>query len=451
MMAIKKTTLIVTLLLLAAFNLFSQQKITELKIGDKLPDLVINGIINRATDKVSLQDLYKDGLLIIDFWDTSCIPCIYEMKFLDSLKAKNPGKFNVLMVTQQSDAVIHKFLNRTSNNDIGSKNLWLATKDSLLNKMFIHKGIPHNIWIDKDGIVKTITSGAEVTTENVLGFNEKKNLNTFDVKVDNLTFDPLKEFHLGDTSFTYRSIITPYIPGIGGGIASGGIKPKRYFAWNSTMINLFWDAYSEFQGEIRYNLIEVNTSDSLKFFPPVVKRRHLLKGSKYKNITEWEKENTFCYALTLPKGVDNTVWRNYMFNDLNRQFNVEAKAKIKKTTCMIATKTKGKPLDRSTIKANMLPEFNWIAGSKMSIKNAKIKDILMWWFDLNRSHIEPYPYLVDLKKSEDFYFDVVLDFYSPDSEAGLSAKVFYEQLGQYGFRFKKQIRPYPILVLTDKN
>ncbi|WP_214228830.1 TlpA disulfide reductase family protein [Pedobacter sp. B4-66] len=440
-------SLLATVFLLTA-NVFAQQKLKEIKIGDKIPDLLIQGIINQKSNKVQLKELYKDGLLIIDFWGTFCVPCIKEMTFLDSLKAAHPGKFNVLMVTTEDENVIKKFLSKTSNKDIRAANLTLATKDTLLRKLFPHNMIPHNIWIDKDGIVKAITGGAEIKTENILNFNDGKNTAALRTKKDNITFDRMKEFHLGDSIFTYRSIITPRINGIGGFGRALTDKGARYFQLNCTITDFYWNAYSNFIPSMRRNLMEVHTRDSLRLFDP---SDASLKKSTYKNYEEWEDENTYCYSLTLPSRVADPVLRNYMFNDLERQFKIKARTEIKNIPCMVVTKIKSELLKPVVMgpdsKLEIIEEMN---GDKR-IKNARIMDILDWWYRKNESFVLPDPFLCEIKPADDIYFDIDLEFSKENIEEGISPEMLYRQLEKYGFLFKKEIRPYSILVLDDLN
>lgn len=49
------------------------QKSEELKVGQKIPDLIIKETLH-GSQTVNLKNLYKDGLLIIDFWATWCTP-----------------------------------------------------------------------------------------------------------------------------------------------------------------------------------------------------------------------------------------------------------------------------------------------------------------------------------------------------------------------------------------
>jgi thiol-disulfide isomerase/thioredoxin len=456
MMVTKKIIYIGSLLLLMLTSTaLAQHK--ELKVGDNLPDLLIGGVINQKSKQVKLKELYKDGLLLIDFWATWCVPCIQEIKFLDELKAKNPRKFQVLMVTYEDKSLIEKFLSRSINRDVQTSNLVIATGDTLLHGLFQHRAIPHNIWIDSTGKVKAITGPEAVTSKNILNFNEAGVTDGFKTKNDIMTFNPTDEFHLGDFNFNYRSIITPYINGISGGVYGGGTKPMKFFEWNASIFQLYYDAYSLFSKSpsslIRYNLVEVHTQDSLRIFFPAGEMKHLLNGSEYKSIDEWQAKNTFCYALTLPNRVSGAVFREYMFNDLERQFGIKAKIENRQMSCLVVTKGRGKLL-KPVAENSAKPKVTFVEGSRLSIKAARIDEVLSFLFGSAYSLPEMMrdPYIVAVKARNNFYFNAELDFSDePGAEELITPEMIFRKLGKFGFRFKTAIKPYPILVLYDQH
>jgi thiol-disulfide isomerase/thioredoxin len=439
--------------LLIALSTNAQQT-KPLHIGDKLPDLVISGIINQTSDKVHLNELYKDRLLIIDFWATWCTPCLREMAFLDSLKAKNPNAFAVLMVSTEQKDVVERFLKRTR---ISHANLNIAASDTTLASLFPHNKLPHNIWVDQQGIIRAITSILEVNASNILTFKNRRDFTDLKTKKDNQNFSPSKEFHLGDSTFTYRSIISPYLDGIGGGRVGGsanGYAYNRYFQYNGTISSFFWDAYSVYGGDngfFRYDLMEIHTRDSLRLLNPYGEMKHLLTGSSYKDIYEWKEKNLYSYALTLPNRVPDTLFRKYMFDDLERQFKVKATVENRNITCLSVTKTDGAGLTRAAGPSDSPVQIGFIKGPKVSVKNARIGDILRWWWQRNRPEKIPYPYVVDIPPAEDLPYDLILDFSTEvDPQIpGISTEMFQRKLQAYGFRFNKAIRPYPVLILMD--
>jgi len=440
--------LLLTLMIFTSSTNAQQTK--PLQIGDTISNLQIKGLLNHPD--VRLKDLYKNRILIINFWATWCAPCIKEMRLLDSLKQKYPSKFEILLVTRESENTVQKFINKQPPGF--ASHLTIVLADTVLNNLFPKRTIPHNIWIDKNGIIKAITSSDEITAQNILNFNTEMT-SKFRVKKEILNFDATKEFHLADTNFFYRSIITPHIPVGNGGVLGGaaeGLAYQRFFQWNASITSLFHSAYSLYNqspsGVWRKNLIEVHTKDSLRLFYPNQDLKHLPKVSKYKDLDTWKQENTFCYALTLPNRVPDTVFRSYLFTDLERYFGVSAKIEFRNIPCNVVTKTVGAPLKLSVGK-NEIPSIKWVPGNKLEIRNSKIKDITNWIFSVYGAKPLPDPFVISLNPDDDIRFDLELIFSKENYERGIPLQEIYNHLNKYGFQFANLIRPYQILVLYD--
>lgn len=450
-MAIRKIIFPLITLVTFTCTVFSQQKVQELKIGDKLPDMLIDIAVNKEGKSIQLKDLYKEGPLIIDFWATWCVPCIHEMSFLDSLKREHPSKFNVLMVTQEKESTVNRFFKRPVNHKLQSSSLYFTIGDSVLKKLFPHNIVPHNIWINKNGVIKAITSIDEMTSENILAFIESDEIIPVRTKKDNFTFKGTEEFHLGDSIFTYRSIITPYIPGVNGGsrVDHYSGKVSKFFQYNGSILHLYWNAYSKFNTNLRYNLMELHAKDSVQFFYPTDRYKYLFNQSKYMDQEEWREKNSFCYSLTLPNRVDDTVFRNYMFDDLHRQFNyLSAKIENRNIPCIIVTKTKGNMVPKKAIDTSSIPNVRLMA-SKIRIRNAHIKEVLDHIYRFFTEKSLPEPFISQIPLTEDYRFDADLEFSNDAIAKGMTPQLVFAQLEKLGFRFTRKINAYPILVIKD--
>lgn len=58
--------------------------ILPLTIGDKVPDIVLNHVINYKAGDIKLSD-FKGKLVILDFWSSWCGACIALFPHMDSL------------------------------------------------------------------------------------------------------------------------------------------------------------------------------------------------------------------------------------------------------------------------------------------------------------------------------------------------------------------------------
>lgn len=218
----------ILLLHLSVLAQSKSKKIAELHIGDTIPEITINKIFKKPA-YIHLRDL-KTNLLIINFWATWCAPCQRELPFLDSMKIKFGNKLNVLALSYEDSTKVGKYLN--SKKSVHKENLLLGYGDTLLAKYFKHKYLPHNIWVDRRGIVRAITGSEDMTEADIKNFIEGK-MPALALKKDIISFDWEAPFHLRDSDFMYRSILTKYVDGISGGHVSWDVKQKGFnrFFW----------------------------------------------------------------------------------------------------------------------------------------------------------------------------------------------------------------------------
>lgn len=98
---------------------------------------------------ISLKD--NRGLpTLLNFWFTSCPPCIMEMPELNKLKEEYDHKANFIAVTFDSKEKVQKLLEKHKFNFSHTVDA-RKEMDKLNNQMY-----PLNIFIDKDGVVKYV-------------------------------------------------------------------------------------------------------------------------------------------------------------------------------------------------------------------------------------------------------------------------------------------------------
>ncbi len=138
--------------LLISVNSFAQSEVTEpLKIGDKLPEVILNtpfqliGSASMKTDSLKLSR-YKDKIILFDFWASWCSTCIYKFPVLEQLQEKYKNDLVVILVdskeTKDTPARILGILT-------GTKPPFLKTgfptiyNDTILTKIFPHRYLAH--------------------------------------------------------------------------------------------------------------------------------------------------------------------------------------------------------------------------------------------------------------------------------------------------------------------
>lgn len=118
-------------------------------LGKEFPLKTLKTINNT---EISLNDL-KGKPTLINFWFTSCKPCIEEMPILNSIKEQFKDKVNFIAITFEPNEKVIAFLKKHKFN---FKQITNARKftDSLQMKSF-----PVNIFLDKNGVIQNINGG----------------------------------------------------------------------------------------------------------------------------------------------------------------------------------------------------------------------------------------------------------------------------------------------------
>ncbi|MDQ0640182.1 thiol-disulfide isomerase/thioredoxin [Pedobacter sp. W3I1] len=168
----KSIIFIVVAMLCLLFKAYGQglpiQNIKPLAIGDKVPEIVFEKILNGNKQPISLSSL-KGKAVILDFWATWCSACIKGFPHMQELQQKYGKNLQVLLIgdsVRDTEEKLTKFL-LDREKDGSPLTLPVAYNDLLTKLLFPHKMFPHYVWIGADRRVKAITRGIEVTDINV--------------------------------------------------------------------------------------------------------------------------------------------------------------------------------------------------------------------------------------------------------------------------------------------
>jgi AhpC/TSA family. len=133
----------------------------ELKVGDKLlSDIKVQEINNGTLTDASFAQLTKEKIVIVEFWETSCGPCIDGLFHLKNIQEKFK---NDLVVIGVSKLEYDKTVSFIKENQFPFH--FLFEKQNELSMLFPHNKIPHSIVIDKKGIIQNITHPSFITEE----------------------------------------------------------------------------------------------------------------------------------------------------------------------------------------------------------------------------------------------------------------------------------------------
>ncbi len=141
-----------------------QSDIISLKIGHKVPEEFWTKehlfYFNGDTVRRNLQE-YKGKLLILDFWMIGCSKCFLHQKEINYYKKLYGGELAVIMVngvkTKNNYASIHSYLKNEWFQSLGLGSFSSIIESTYLDQLLQPGGYPMYYWINKYGILQTIT------------------------------------------------------------------------------------------------------------------------------------------------------------------------------------------------------------------------------------------------------------------------------------------------------
>lgn len=142
------------------YNDIIAQHLSAISMGQLVPDVELNGIVNSKAENVQsvngakrLSDL-KGKLVILDFWATYCSTCIAGFPKLAKLQEQFGDKLQIILVNPVEDTKsVMKFLEsqrvKRKGVSVIPDNLVTLTNASEFGQLFPHRGATgYHVWID---------------------------------------------------------------------------------------------------------------------------------------------------------------------------------------------------------------------------------------------------------------------------------------------------------------
>lgn len=316
-----------------------------IQIGQQVPDVLLRGLHNykdgngKAVSSVRISD-FKGKLLILDFFATWCSPCIAMIPKMDSLQREFGDKVAFLSVTYQSEKEVLPFLERLEKQQGRKFDLPVVTGDGSLAALFPHVYLPHYVWIDRDGVLRAITSFDKVNRSQLSRVIAGESLEGMSKKSDfRIDFDISRGLFVGgnggsDSLVRVKSVFSGFAKGMTGSSSKlhREVKTPRHsvvlLSINQNIKNLFRRAYGEgkYIPNSRLRVLVRDTS--------VVTSK--LTGNNYVN---WLSQNGYCYELSMP-----IAWEGLLFKKMQQdlEFNFPqylAGFKEIETECLVLVRT----------------------------------------------------------------------------------------------------------------
>lgn len=326
--------------------------ILELKIGDQVPDILIDKIINNDKRSIRTSD-YKEKLLVLDFWDTTCATCIESMPKVDSLQDVFGDRVKLLSVTYQSEDMITKFFktNRFLNERSTPVHRTSVVEDRILRSYFHYETNPHVVWINK-GKVVAITGGEYITAENIQTLLDGKSVDWllktehFDTATPFVTLNALWQDAIASPFYSY-SVLTGQATSVP---AEGGINFIQDNVYNQTRVAILnQDVLTTYQillDNTKPERKEEDIAKGLVYIPHP--SRVVLEVSdparysykkEYGSYSDWNSKNLICYEQVKYGIVDKMTMSKLAVQDINTRLGLNVRYEKRKVKCLVFVKT----------------------------------------------------------------------------------------------------------------
>lgn len=422
-----KKTMYAAVFSLSINTLHAQQPaLKPLSIGDTVPQVKIDSIINYAGSSDHLAGFQGD-LLLLDFWSTWCSACIRSFPKMDSLKRKYKN-LQIVLVNAQSRTTndnrpkIERTLNTLNQRTGANISLPVIYDNEQLDSLFPVLYVPQVVWIQKNKVI-AVTGSDQVTAANIEKALVGDTINVH-MKKDQFSFDkniPLFVNGNGGTGkqMLFRSIVTGYIEGIGGwkGEHVENNKVTGCYFLNQSLLDIVEEAYPDLNiYQANRTIIESTNENFQNTADPSIKYQH-----------------SFCYELVIPPGTQKQMI-SYMKEDVKRYFRVVVKNERRKMKCWVLKKS-------ATYKAPQQKRppghFDLEADSrKKYVSNRSVSFVV---HALNE--YTPVPIIDETNTKDDISLDLPYDL--------TDIKGLKKAFAKAGFELKEEERETEVTVIAD--
>lgn len=361
--------------LVLAASIFAQTgpagTIQPLTIGDTVPDIVFESMINYGAEKARLSD-FRGKAVILDFWNKGCASCIKAFPKMQRLQRQFDSELQVLLVTSDPKEEIMKLFKRSE--IVRNTSLPMVTGHRRLRVLLPHNGEPYLVWLDKHHVVRHTSSGYNATPENLSAFLQGRPVqfadrhDNMDARLSSGNSILDAENRVSVSNIQYSSIITGRLVEYGRstlGVLRDSLSEQTigFRCTNMPIIFLYQVAF-KFPHKDRVILEVPNPERYLEPDDP-----NLLQ--------KWKLKNTYCYELRkLPVFESQTLY-GIMQEDLNRYFNLDAVVERRMVRCLVLTKRDSIPAGQLELTSDpSVPKLYEKAQDRYLFKNVPVEALL---------------------------------------------------------------------------
>jgi thiol-disulfide isomerase/thioredoxin len=396
-----------------------------LHVGDRIPDEVYNASYGKKGE-IKFSD-FKGKLVVLDLWAVWCSSCIEHMPEVEDLQNLYKDQIKVIMVTKNLTSEVNKLARRSEN--VKNNHLPFITGEQNLAKMFDYMYVPTHVWIGKDGVIKYITGGENLTKQNISDFLVDKPLDFKEkttIKVGRSDKPLLVQMYpyFGDDFYIYSYLAlrddSKYIMG---GFSNLGLQLKGNHKSEAGNNYSFKDLYKIAFG---YSIFTNPLSDS----------RILINVKDTNDYSSTSKR--YVYDIIVNKKMSENRVRKYIQSQFDLFFDVNSTHQKHIVPCLVIKK-----LDNGIFNYTTKRDTNHFDITKGNV----LKVTLQWgtfikYID-NMFVIPPYQVLdetgIDPRKPVDF--EMSLDFNDLNK--------IRKSLAPYGLTIAKEEREMDCIIITE--
>jgi len=323
------------ILLPTILTIAQSTQIHRLTIGDTVPDITIGHILNYKSPSAKLSD-FKGKLIILDFWSVHCGGCVEFLPHMDSLQSYFGGALQVITVntvaTTDNEDKVKSFIQKYRVRTGFPLNFPFIILDTLLDRFFPHRVIPHYVLIDSNLIVRAITGPNELTINNIQAIIKGEN-REMHREEDLIGFNPdiplFVKGNLGENEsepFIGRSILTGWregdFPWIGQR-RNDRNEITGFYMFDRSLSELLTNAYSNSGMSFAKNRLVVNLDTTVNIDP-------LPNESSFRYL--------YCYDLTIPPSSFENL-QKYLREDIEKYFHILVTKEIRSSKCLVIRET----------------------------------------------------------------------------------------------------------------
>jgi len=139
----KKTTILLILMAICNYSFCKDSNVFK-----TLKSVNVQEIRGDSLVKIDLLQHFGKKVVILEFWENWCGPCLMSMPHFKSLKEKFPNDLAIIAISSDDISKTRLEINKLS-----FPIIYIHDKDKLISKLYPHSSIPHSILVDRKGKV----------------------------------------------------------------------------------------------------------------------------------------------------------------------------------------------------------------------------------------------------------------------------------------------------------